>query len=223
MGLALAGAFAPPSWANPAPLAAHPSPARARRPAPRPPAAFAWKPPLLTPEAWMAKKTAGEAWLLVDVRITGAYRQDRAAGALSYPLELLFRDHPPPPPWPKGAKILLYCECPDEGSSTTAARLLRELLGSAEGIHVLQGGLEAYMAAGFPTEEGPPSSPPPPAGPAARLREGAVSAPPEPGPSPALGTRSEGLRAEPSLRGPLGPGHPPGQPWGELPPLWLDR
>lgn len=58
---------------------------------------------------------------------------------------------------PRDRDIVLYCTCPNEASAAQAARLLRNH--GFRSVRPLQGGLDAWIAAGHAVEESPPVPP----------------------------------------------------------------
>jgi membrane protein DedA with SNARE-associated domain/rhodanese-related sulfurtransferase len=91
----------------------------------------------------------GEEPVIVDVRAwgVGLPLRGRIPGALH--LELAGLETARLPEWPKGARIITYCDCPHDASASKAAHLLAQRGRRAD---VLSGGLDAWMEAGYPVE-----------------------------------------------------------------------
>ena len=97
--------------------------------------------------------------LLVDVRETPEYEKEHIAGALLLPLSSFEPDMFPSLP---GRKVVLHCAV---GRRSEAAGKMLLKAGHAEVIH-MTGGIEAWKAAGYPTEVQLEPQEPEPAGPA---------------------------------------------------------
>lgn len=83
--------------------------------------------------------------LLVDVRETSEYEKEHIAGAVLLPLSSFEADMFPALP---GKKVVLHCAV-GKRSEAAGKMLLKE--GHTEVIH-MTGGIEAWKAAGYPTE-----------------------------------------------------------------------
>jgi membrane protein DedA with SNARE-associated domain/rhodanese-related sulfurtransferase len=93
---------------------------------------------------------AGEKPVIVDVRSqTGRALEPRQIpGALHVPLHAV--DHHVKD-LPRDREIILYCTCPNEASAAQVAKILMN--SGFSKVRPLQGGLEAWIAAGYEVEE----------------------------------------------------------------------
>jgi rhodanese-related sulfurtransferase len=99
---------------------------------------------------------ADPAPLVVDVRSDAARSVDarRIPGAIGVELRDIERIAAQ---WPRDREVVLYCNCPNEASAASAARML-----AAAGfvrVRPLQGGLEAWVASGQRIELHVPGEP----------------------------------------------------------------
>ena len=87
--------------------------------------------------------------LIVDVRTHTAISlaPQRIPGALQIPLQDISRHAEQ---WSADREIVLYCTCPNEASAAQAARLLMKA--GTERIRSLDGGLAAWISAGYAVE-----------------------------------------------------------------------
>lgn len=103
----------------------------------------------------------GVAPLVVDVRSSTAFDLDprRIPGALHIPLHSMaehLKD------LPRDREIIAYCSCPNEASAAQVAKLLMD--NGFRRVRPLHGGLDAWIAAGYPadivsvTAERPPAT-----------------------------------------------------------------
>lgn len=102
------------------------------------------------------RRLAGEdPPIVVDVRTVTAQglERRRIPGALHVPLLEVERHVAE---LPREREIVFYCACPNEASAAQAARLL--LTQGFARVRPLYGGLDAWIAAGFSVEEGPPAN-----------------------------------------------------------------
>jgi rhodanese-related sulfurtransferase len=92
---------------------------------------------------------AGAAPLIVDVRSATAHALDARTipGALRIPLSDA-KEHLGQ--LPRDRDIVLYCACPNEASAAQVARLL--MTHGFKRVRPLQGGLDAWIAAGYAAE-----------------------------------------------------------------------
>ncbi|MBV9696384.1 MAG: thiosulfate sulfurtransferase GlpE, partial [Gammaproteobacteria bacterium] len=87
--------------------------------------------------------------VVIDVRLASAHgpRPQRIPGALHVPLQQIPQHAAH---LPRDRDVVLYCACPNEASAAQAAKLLmRHGLMRAR---PLRGGLDAWVAAGYPVE-----------------------------------------------------------------------
>ena len=90
---------------------------------------------------------AGEI-TVIDVRTIEAYGASHIPGSLHIPVSRVEGEIP----WlPKGKPIVTYCSCPAEESSGEAAMIL---VRGGVPTKALQGGFDAWLAAGYPTASG---------------------------------------------------------------------
>lgn len=108
--------------------------------------------------------TGADPPIVVDVRTTTAQGLDerRIPGAMHVPLLEVERHVAE---LPREREIVFYCACPNEASAAQAARLL--LTQGFARVRPLQGGLDAWIAAGYAVEEVSPPAPGRPATPLA--------------------------------------------------------
>jgi membrane protein DedA with SNARE-associated domain/rhodanese-related sulfurtransferase len=92
---------------------------------------------------------AGRAPLVVDVRSPTAFALDprRIPGALHIPLNNM-REHLQN--LPRDREIIAYCSCPNEASAAQVAKLLMD--NGFRRVRPLHGGLDAWIAAGYPAD-----------------------------------------------------------------------
>jgi membrane protein DedA with SNARE-associated domain/rhodanese-related sulfurtransferase len=88
--------------------------------------------------------------VIVDVRTPSGQELERRRipGALHVPLHDVERHMGE---LPRDSEIVLYCNCPNEASAAQAARVL--LNHGFRRVRPLHGGLDAWIAAGYPVEE----------------------------------------------------------------------
>lgn len=88
---------------------------------------------------------------IIDVRNIEPYLAAHIPGALQIPVSMIEGEiaH-----LPKGKKIVTYCTCPAEESSGQAAMILAH--GGITDVVALEGGFDAWVAAGLPTAAGRP-------------------------------------------------------------------
>ncbi|MEO8124707.1 MAG: DedA family protein/thiosulfate sulfurtransferase GlpE [Burkholderiales bacterium] len=97
----------------------------------------------------LALMAADPAPIIIDVRsdVERALDARRIPGAIAVDLRDIKRVSKQ---WPHDRELVLYCSCPNEASSGSAARLL--LSAGFERVRPLHGGLDAWIAAGQPIE-----------------------------------------------------------------------
>ena len=97
--------------------------------------------------------------VVLDVRLASAQgpQGHRIPGALHVPLQAIAQQAAA---LPRDRDIVLYCSCPNEASAAQAAKLLRQR--GLSRVRPLRGGLDAWVAAGYPVEA-LPATPPLPA------------------------------------------------------------
>ncbi|MFN3429432.1 MAG: rhodanese-like domain-containing protein [Candidatus Sericytochromatia bacterium] len=103
--------------------------------------------PHVTAEEAKALQDKGENLLFVDVRSKASYDIGHIEGAVSHPWATLPQTHTQ---LPKDRTLMLYCTCPDEHSSAGAAGDLQAQFGFTK-LMVLKGGMQGWMAKGYPT------------------------------------------------------------------------
>jgi rhodanese-related sulfurtransferase len=95
---------------------------------------------------------AGERPLIVDVGTPIAQRaRPHIAGAVLLDLDAIARADD----WPPDRDIVVYCACPNEASARRAAQILRGR--GITRVRPLRGGLDAWLAGGYPVEHGIPA------------------------------------------------------------------
>lgn len=93
--------------------------------------------------------------VVVDLRSSASRDQDRRAipGALGMSVEEVDRQLDR---LPADREIVFYCSCPNEAAAAFVAKRLIDL--GYTRVRPLQGGLDAWVAAGYQVESGPPAS-----------------------------------------------------------------
>ena len=161
--LAACGAGATPEAG---PANTEPAAAQAMSTTPRPPTPTATRSPTPTwvsipspaPTATdngVAVVSVGEAWTLaavdkavfVDVRPLANYEEERIPDAISMPVDEVDKRYKE---LPDDRLLIFYCNCKNEAESTEAA--LAAQAHGLEQVAVLQGGLEAWLRAGYAVE-----------------------------------------------------------------------
>jgi len=101
------------------------------------------------PEELAQMLEQGPAPVIVDVRAAGPGLplRERIPGARH--VELATIETIPIDDWPDGARIVTYCDCPNDASASKAAHLLAK---RGLAALVLAGGLGGWVAAGHPVE-----------------------------------------------------------------------
>ena len=113
--------------------------------------------PRQDPQTLAARQARGENLLFVDVRTKSEFAEQHIYGAASVPITQLERGS-----WglPKDRTLVLYCTCPDEHASLAAGRML--LRRGYTRLVALQGGMDAWEAAGYKiVTKAPPATPRP--------------------------------------------------------------
>ncbi|MFM7320532.1 MAG: rhodanese-like domain-containing protein [Armatimonadota bacterium] len=113
----------------------------------------------LDPAMFVARRDAGEPLVLIDVRFPIERWWKRIPGAVTAPAGFVT---PRLPALPPGALPVLHCH---GGVRTRAA--VRKLRAQGHGVLHLEGGIAAWIAAGFPvvsgketsTDDSPPADP----------------------------------------------------------------
>jgi rhodanese-related sulfurtransferase len=85
---------------------------------------------------------------IVDVRTTRSFAAQHIPGALRMTLEEVDAQLAA---LPRDGEIVLYCTCPNEASAARVARLLMDR--GFTRVRPLEGGLDAWIAAGLPVDE----------------------------------------------------------------------
>jgi membrane protein DedA with SNARE-associated domain/rhodanese-related sulfurtransferase len=88
---------------------------------------------------------------IVDVRTGRSYAMQHIPGALRMTLEEIGAHGERLARLPRDGEIVLYCNCPNEGSAASVARALMDR--GFTRVRPLAGGLESWLAAGHPVEE----------------------------------------------------------------------
>ena len=106
----------------------------------------------LAPDQLRARLESGDPIWIVDLRAAIEYEVTRQTvpGAIRMDPEELAHRHDE---IPRDCDVVLYCTCPDEGTSARAALALKRR--GIERVFPLEGGLEAWVARGYPLEVGP--------------------------------------------------------------------
>jgi membrane protein DedA with SNARE-associated domain/rhodanese-related sulfurtransferase len=103
----------------------------------------------LTPEALQQRLAAGEPVRIVDLRTAIAFEVTRETlpGAIRLDPEELEDRHNE---LPRDRDIVLFCTCPNEQTSARVALALKKR--GIERVFPLDGGIEAWVASGYPVE-----------------------------------------------------------------------
>jgi rhodanese-related sulfurtransferase len=103
----------------------------------------------LTPDALWLRLESGDPVRIVDLRTAIAYAATRQTlpGAIRLDPEELDAHHTD---IPRDRDIVLYCTCPNETTSARVALALKKR--GIERVFPLEGGLEAWVACGYPVE-----------------------------------------------------------------------
>ena len=103
----------------------------------------------LTPQALQARLESGAPLRIVDLRTAIAYEVTRQIlpGAIRLDPEELEARHAD---IPRDCDVVLYCTCPNESTSARVALALKKW--GIERVFPLEGGIEAWVSCGFPTE-----------------------------------------------------------------------
>ncbi len=91
---------------------------------------------------------SGRPPAIVDVRTTRSFAAQHIRGALRMTLEEVDEKLAD---LPRDGEIVLYCTCPNEASAARVARLLMDR--GFTRVRPLEGGLDAWIAAGLPVDE----------------------------------------------------------------------
>ena len=107
---------------------------------------------LLAPEQLRDRLQSGDRIRIVDLRAAIEYRVTRQTvpGAIRMDPEELEARHGE---IPRDCDVVLYCTCPDEGTSARAALALKKR--GIERVFPLEGGFDAWLERGYPVELGP--------------------------------------------------------------------
>jgi membrane protein DedA with SNARE-associated domain/rhodanese-related sulfurtransferase len=104
------------------------------------------KAPRIAPVALAERLARGEALVLVDVRGAGTPPGERIPGAVFASARDTLDSLPSLPP---DAELVTYCDCPNDVS---AARAALQLARQGARVWVLEGGMPAWVAAGYAVE-----------------------------------------------------------------------
>lgn len=107
--------------------------------------------PFITPQELKKRLDQGENYLVADVRRRTAYDQLHLEGAVSLPMEL---HETWGPKLHRAQTLVIYCACETEDSAVHAARKLQQSYPETR-VLILQGGLTAWIEAGYPYVERP--------------------------------------------------------------------
>jgi membrane protein DedA with SNARE-associated domain/rhodanese-related sulfurtransferase len=109
----------------------------------------------LTPDALRLRLESGDAVRILDLRTSIAYEASRQTlpGAIRVDPEELDTRHTE---IPRNCDVVLYCTCPNETTSARVALALKKR--GIERVFPLEGGLEAWVACGYPVEALPAAS-----------------------------------------------------------------
>ena len=112
-----------------------------------PPSTYLPEVPRIGVEEMKAKLDAGSNIVIVDSRFKTSYDQSHIVGAISVPITTMAE----PYDYLVGYdEIITYCNWPDEEDSARAVQKLMEA--EYSNAKALEGGIEAWKAAGFPVE-----------------------------------------------------------------------
>jgi len=106
----------------------------------------------VTPRALKARLASGDPVRIVDLRTAIEYEVTRQVvpGAIRMDPEELDARHGE---IPRDRDIVLYCTCPNEGTSARVALALKKR--GIERVFPLEGGLEAWLSCGYPVDVHP--------------------------------------------------------------------
>jgi rhodanese-related sulfurtransferase len=109
----------------------------------------------LTPDALRLRLECGEPVRILDLRTEIAYEVTRQTlpGAIRLDPEELEARHKD---IPRDCDVVLYCTCPNETTSARVALALKKR--GIERVFPLEGGIEAWVAHGYPVEFLPPGT-----------------------------------------------------------------
>jgi len=110
--------------------------------------------PRVTPQELAAMAADGEPLVVLDVRSAGVAPHAGIPGALQTPLDAGLADRLRA--LDKAARIVAYCDCPNDASAARAAQVLAR---HGHRVRVLAGGLPAWTAAGLPVGQHDPHVP----------------------------------------------------------------
>jgi rhodanese-related sulfurtransferase len=105
--------------------------------------------PKLRPDELAEMIEAGVDLLVLDVRAGGAGLPLRERIPGSRHIDLAAIETSAAAEWPQDVPIVTYCDCPNDASATRAAALLAK---RGLGVHVLSGGLDGWLEAGYALE-----------------------------------------------------------------------
>jgi rhodanese-related sulfurtransferase len=103
--------------------------------------------PRIAPSVLKNRLDSGDNILVVDARSADEYAQEHIAGAISVPLSDLEARMSE---LPRDQEIVFYCTWPAEQTSARAALILYQ--NGYKDVWALQGGLAAWVNAGYPLE-----------------------------------------------------------------------
>ena len=86
--------------------------------------------------------------VLVDTQAEEAFKNMRIVGAVNVPWKKVIVE---PVDLPRNRPLIVYCDCPDDSSSTDVARQLIRDWGYTE-VKVLKAGLNGWICHGYPIE-----------------------------------------------------------------------
>lgn len=133
---------------TPTPVQPHPSLAEEKADIP----ATAGDVPRMTIQQLLQKMESNDKILIVDNRkeVNTKFEIDHIKGAVPVPFDAIMAGEWLPPP---NREVVLYWDWPHEDTSARAAlKLIKE---GFSDIKVLEGGYDAWKAAGYPVETGP--------------------------------------------------------------------
>ena len=109
----------------------------------------------LTPEELNARLMLSDPPRIIDLRTAIAFEVTRQIlpGAIRLDPEQLEQRHAS---IPRDCDVVLYCTCPNEATSARVAAALKKY--GVERVFPLEGGLDAWLARGFPVQVVPPEA-----------------------------------------------------------------
>ena len=111
------------------------------------------KAPRISIEELLQKMNSGSDILIVDARrdVEEQFKIAHIKGAIAVPPDKITAGQWAPPP-DLNKEIVIYCSCPNDGTSASAVLVL--VSKGYTNVRALKGGWNAWQAAGYPVESG---------------------------------------------------------------------